>query len=480
MKKLNRIQKNKLIEGVKTAMLVLLFSSCLFSGYRIFDIYHKQTTSNNNWWGSYSPVTTGAYDDLSSNKEQNIFETIWSPELIMICDGDKRGAVPNGSDEFKSISVATNTVLHNVFYIAEEEKIQQTDDAEWKSAVKGNSVYLRYPAERFTTYDEMLYGTAGSRLSKIINSYDELVIAFDEKNQNTVTVFVLDKESDTAAKAVVASEAAKELFEAFEEYKTDGKSYVFAYELNLDSKNSDKPGFNSMMVVPTESIETGEIVIDIPKTYKAGLNFTKATDFMAELINIFGYNPNTIRQYVNSDDALIFVGETGSLSIDPEGRIEYKALGTNDGILLSDLGNTDVYGINSGICEIMTKVFRICGINVDNCDFEVKISQTVNPTVQSKKHEIWYDYFVDGKKIEFSKNPAVYAAVENGVLTEIKMQIKDIEKLNTQTEASGMFEAIDEFCAARKDITAINDAKLIYKYTENGEKIRAEWSIQGD
>lgn len=478
MKKLSRIQKTKVIENVKTTVLVLLFLVAFFLGYRIFEIYHDQTSSNNNWWGSYSPVTTGTYEDMPGQNEEDIFETLWSPEIIMTCGANGRNIVSNGTDEFKDISSAVGVLIKDAFYITDGSRISQTDDTEWKKALKSDSVYISYPAERFTVYDEALYGASDSELSKAIKSYTNMLITFEKNDEKSATVFIPENFSEKTIKVMVQSDAAKGIRSIAEKYQKDHKPYAFAHELNLDTQSGDKAVLDSMLLIPIEEIETDDIVVDVPKIYKAGLNFTKTTDFMAGLINIFGYNPNTVRQYVNSDDALIFVGETGSLSISPEGKIEYKALGTNEGIQLKRTGATELYDINKVIYEIMEEIFNLCGISMTDCDFEIKISQL--PSVLEKKQEMAFDYFVDGKKIEFSNIPAVYAVVENGVLTEIKMQINDIEKMNTKTAAPDVFEAIDKFCKDNRDVDKINEANLVYKYMGNGAEIKAEWSIQGE
>ncbi len=475
MKKLSRSQKNQLIERVKTVILVLLFLSCLYFGYLIFETYKEQAMIE-------SPVINtenlqNAYNDDSTTDSLALFKKLSQPKMILINGIQSRSFLPGNDADFNEVADEINT---NIFegYKLGEENITKVGRGEWETALKANSVYVKYPATRYIRYESDFYGIENRVLEGYIKGYTEALVV--PEKEMTATVFLRDSEQNTIAKIKFEKAEIKKVAEVINKYESDSKrNYAFACELNLDDEHGSGTILDSMICIPTTEIKKPNIRVDVPKRYKIGLDYTKTTEFTTDLANIFAYNPNTVRQYINSDDALVFVGETGNMSIYPDGRIEYKALGTKDGILLGSKGRTDVSGITEGIFNILKKVMIASGIDFEECNFDINFSNILHKADEDGKTELYFDYFVDGCRVSIKDEPSVITVVEDGVLTEFKMQVRNIERLETSTVVDNIFEDIDKYCAENPGERQITDSSLVYRFTDNGE-MHVQWEIKGE
>ena len=477
MKKISRIQKSKVIERVKTIVIVLLFFSCLFLSYQIFQTYRDQAAGDGLWGGINLSGESIGKEGGSNKNTVTLFNHLTEPSLILVNGVGGRSVIQALDKNFKVLSNISNSIVYDSYRLGSDRLSLESED-EWRTALKLNSVYMSYPANRSTWYESESYRIKNSGLSNILKNYSETLVV--PAGERTVTIFFRDKVSRKVVKARLDTEEAQRVSDILNEYNAQNeKKYTFAFELNLDEQTSGKASLNSMLLINTEKLEASDIVADVPKVYKMGLNFTKTTEFATELINIFGYNPNTVRQYVSSEDALTFVGENGSLSVYPEGKIEYKALGPNEGIFLADAGQTGVSAANSGLWSIMERVIMASGVHLDGSDFDIKFTNMPGSMATNERAEICLDYFVDGKKVIFNSTPAVYAAIEDGVLVEFRMQVKDIKKLASETTLDSILTEIDRFCAANPENKIISSSSIIYRYNNNGEEIKAMWQTIG-
>ncbi len=406
-----------------------------------------------------------------------LFKEFSKPELMIANTAQSRTKIDESSEAFEILAdVATELIV--AAYSPEAENFLETKPAEWQTALKANSIYLRYPSTHYFDVEAALYQGRLDKGFSAQNNYDEVVMV--PTGEDSFALFFRDRLRNQVAKKSQKSANAASVLKLLREYgMTKEKDFIFAYELNLDEENDGKAVLDSMLLINTKGVKAKSIVADIPKTYRAGLNFTRPTEFMTSLLKIFGYNPNTVRQYANSDNALIFVAETGSLSVYPDGRIEYKALGTNEGVALATSGQAQLQSVNSELCNIIEKIISLSGVGLENADFELKFTQMPQNVKFDQRTEINLDYFVDGKMVVFGADPAVYAVVENGRLVEIKMQVRDIKKLDNETTFENVFEEIDSFCETNSGCKTITAERIVYEYKKNGEEIRPQWQISG-
>lgn len=480
MKKLTRTQKSRLCEWAKTVTIVLLFFSCLFLCVKVFEIYRDQTVAGEQGGGVYLAAQTGVSDDNNDINTMKLFSRLSAPEMIVVNNVQSRMVVGEDTPEFLMAADAVNSAVSEL-YLMDSDEVEESDKTQWQSALGANSLYVRYPALRSTAYEADFYGADESALPAKLDSYKEMVFVPGGDGQS-VTVIAPDAKRDAYVKGMISGAAATALNEMVKKgFENEDRAYAFAYELNLDTQNAaGKVTLDPMILLPTAAEKSfAEIVADVPGIYKASMEGVRQTDFTRGLVNAFGYNPNTIRQYVNGDGTLIFVGETGTLSVHPDGLIDYRALAAGDGIMLSASADNDAYGVMSGLCRMIDRIMRLSEINPEDCDFVFKLTHMPD-NAQDPGQEIGFDYFVDGRMVEFEGAPAVKAVVEDGVLTEFAMQVKTIKKVENWGEVAGVFDAIDSFCEVNPQSTAVTSANVIYRYSGNGKETKAEWKIQGE
>ncbi len=478
MPKLTRNEKIKFTERAKTILIVLLVLSCLASGYYVFDMY-RDLDAVRSFWQNSDPVLTldGQQTYQGSQNTLKAFLKLSEPELILINKVDARGEISVDDEAFAEISEVVNDVIKETYFIPDSEFIMADMD-EWKAAVGTDSVYIRYAGMRSTAFEGELYKTPQNSLISVVDVYEEVCLVPDVKN-GFVTVYIPDKDYKNIVKIKLATKAVEKIDLLVKNcIDINSKAFAFAFELNLDNHLEAEVETSSMLVVPTTGKTVADIVVDVPRIYKTGLNFIKTTDFTMGLIDIFGYNQNTVRQYVNSEDALIFVGETGTLSVYPEGYIEYRTLGSSEGVVLDGQSGNGVYGVTSKLINMIDSINTISGVLPELNDSSLKLSSFSVTDVQTSAIRAEFDYYVDGCRVNFSTGPAITAIINGGVLTELKMHIKTLKKTESGTEMPPVLDELGKFVTSSPQTKFIESIEPVYKFRRSGEKILAEWEIQ--
>lgn len=478
MRKLTRNEKIKITERAKTILIVLLACSCLASGYYVFDMYRDLDVVRS-FWQSSDPVLSldGQNTNQGGQNTLKSFLKLSEPEIILINKADARGEISATGQNFAEISEVVNTVVKEAYFITESEIIM-TDMDEWKTIAGTDSLYIRYAGARATAFEGEFYKVSQNAFSAAVDVYDEVLLVPDVKN-GCVTVYIPDKDYKNIAKLRIATNAAEKIDLLIKNsVDISSKGCAYAFELNLDTRPEAEGKTMPMLVVPTVEKSVADIVVDVPRIYKTGLNFIKTTDFMVGLIDIFGYNQNTVRQYVNSEDVLIFVGETGTLSVYPEGYIEYRALGTNEGVMLDGQPGSGVHGVTTRLINMIDRINAISGVLPELNDSSLKISAFSVTNGQTPAIRTEFDYYVDGCKVSFSTEPAITAIINGGILTELKMQIKTVKKTESGTKMTALLDELEKLVAASPQTKLIKKANPVYKFRQDGEKILAEWEIR--
>ncbi|MBQ9757119.1 MAG: hypothetical protein IJW15_01720 [Clostridia bacterium] len=476
-RKMQRTEKKKWIERGKTAVIVFLVFCCVYFLYLLFDLYSEQISVENILWNSESLTLSEA--DRKSTDE--ILDDILAPEDIFINGGNAHQKILPEYPEYAQMVRVLGQNLHKV-YFAKAEDISVAKWEDWIGALGEYGVYVKYPVSHQSDFEGELLGAKNSAFQKNIRAYRDLILTTGVVVDTGVTVFAREEETDKIVKISLGEDSfgLRDIIK-----KSGGKNdagYMFAFELNLNEENtknsSQGVSFDSMLMIPSGNVEIEGIVFDVPRRYRGGTSFTGTTEVTGGLTGLFGFNPNTIRQYANSDGALMFVGETGSLSVHPGGRIEYKSLSENEGIPLLHNGQGAANSmVLSGVFALAEKTFDICGMSDEKHEAKLKMTRLEKVVGGSTKFN--FDYFVDENRVNFGDGPAMYAVVKNGVLIEFKIQIKTIEKIGDKKDCGDMFDAIDSFLKANAKVNKIFYGCAVYNYTEDKKDTFGAWEIQG-
>ncbi len=477
MKKMLPGDRKKWIERGKSLLLISLAICCFGLLHSVLDLYRGQVSIRTIFWGSENSSVDSKAETLSS---QNVVSTFWKwsePDVIMTNCAGNRDLILKGNVEYGKVVESINMIMREA-YSQKETAFEKVTAQQWKSALDGNSVYVRYPSVRPVNFDLQFYETKETAFLKNVTAYSETIFIPNVSSERGVSVLIKDGASGKHVKITTDAETTvlKNVIRNTSDNQTG--SYSFAYE--EASQNIGGVSLNEMIVIPPSGQGANTVVVKVPRVYQGGINFTRTTEFATGLINLFGYNPNTIRQYANSDGAIMFVGETGSLSVHPQGKIEYKALGENEGISLGQSGQmgTGAYSVVSGLSALVERVFALCGVSDEKHNADLKL--TAFPDTLLEQMVFKFDYFVDGHRVVIDEDSAVRAVVKNGVLTELKIWVKAIEKTEEMNQCEEIFTAMNTFCEQNPKCRVIKDVRLIYKPTEDEKETYAVWEIRGE
>jgi len=97
---------------------------------------------------------------------------------------------------------------------------------------------------------------------------------------------------------------------------------------------------------------------------------------------------------------------------------------------------------------------------------------------QTSAIRVEFDYYVDDCRVNFLNSPAITAIINDGVLTELKMQIKTVKKTENDTHMTALLDEIDEFVGKNPQTKLIDYAKTTYKFSQSGDELSVEWDIR--
>ena len=458
MKKLNRSEKAKLVERVKTAVICVLFVCSLYFGYHIIGLYRDQTINSDSWWGAQSSAVAEG-DVLKDETAPQILQKLSAPQMIAVKFDDGRWVKNVTNSDFDTLAGEIDLLILDA-YSRGAESTRKVGENEWIQILGENSVYAQYSYNRSPVYEHVLFDGKNQEIKNNIGVYNSVAVLEDNiffkclKTGNVVQVNLSRPIN----------------LEGVEKSGSEGK---FAFELDLNEPDGSAV-VNRDVLLPINPIQPRELGISVPRVYTAGLNYTRVTEFTSGIINIFGYNPNTIRQYVGDDGSLIFVGETGTLSMSPGGILGYKALGKTEGINLSSSQNGQKGAVIYNLYGIVERILAKSGLDAENRNFDLILTQLPSSIDVDTTLTYRMDYFVDGIRVEHSDGAGVYALVENGILTDFRINIKDIDLTDSQNEMESVFAALEKTTTIQK-VTAVTP---LYKMDDRGAY--AVWSVKGE
>lgn len=486
MRELTRGEKSKIRERAKTFLIVLLLLCCIFFAYNIYEIYGYRL--------NLTPVGgEGLFggDTASVNNVTELTDKILQPEMILVNEAGRHRLIESSNDSFSVAADAVSSLISSVNKNGTQITFSEVDEKVWRSFLKAGSLYLKYPVVWSNSIAGELDETRDKAAEAKLGAYEEVLAVPDTGGEETL-LLLPNITNGKIIKIAVQGTETDALAEIIKKESTGkNQNVIFAYELNFDKGSAVKNEadvtvpLEPMIVIPTVTEKTADIIVDVPKLYKMSLeDITKLSSFTNGLINVFGYNINTVRQYVSHNGAFIFVGETGSLSIYPQGYIEYKSLDADSGVQLAALEGADLtlYAEINGVKSFIEKILQLSGLS-ENGAAELRLTNNIKEIKSDTGAEslvIGFDYFVDGKKVKFSEGCAIEAVVDGGMLVEYKMQLRDIVKSGDKTDVQPFFEAMSDFNKKNEGITRIKSGKLVYSFDENGKEATAEWEIQGE
>lgn len=460
---------NRVWERFKTVLLVLLCVLCaVFTYFLVNSGVMKESIY------SFSPYRIGSEAVSSEFVSENVltsFTAFSEPELILIGKGDSRSALSTENPGYKKTVEAINRVLNGLH---SPDTVYSTiapgSDAE--SEILNAQFFIRYPCAHSVAFDASFAGIKDSEFLKHVRQYQNLFIAENGSEQKITVYIPNDDGSCVKAESPVASSVLSEVLSDLANFT--GTEYVFSYDY-ADSFIADT-AFAALTAVPRDSVRASTIRCGIPWNFAHDLSFMRSTEFVNRLLSTFGFNPNTIQQYTDQYGVLVFVGAEGTLSINPNGTVDYKRLSAS----AAKTDNSDVYTPTDEFMRIIDKVFKLCDINISSADFKLKFTQI---SAQTNTSETFFgiDCYVDGNRVITNDGNAIEVEIADGTIKRLRMCVRNIEKTDDETDCGTAADAVRKYTAENSDASEISDIRCVYdaKSTDGGE-VSAEWRINGE
>lgn len=476
VKTLTRSQKKKLIETVKTILIVVLCVCCVQCMMRVVELYRGESAPNGVFWGNdAAKMQPNAEKENAENK----YRRLAAPDIVMLKHSRGRYVFETSDEGYGELIKMIEMGIKDMHVQAVSDYTKNTDE-DWKKALDGSGLYVKFGCAKNSAFEAQLLNVPESGLEANAAKYSEIIFVPDSMSDN-VKAFV--RTDDTKEVFSVMCRVQHKIFDEVAKKISEGaeKNSVFAYELNLDKEEGHSLILDSMIMLPVGEQKANLVVSEIPANYKEGIKFNQTSEFSVNLISAFGYNPNTIRRYADSEGKLILVSETGTISVRPSGQIEYKALSENDGVsmLVSGKSRSDAYSIVESVSTLTQNILAVSGAGNEKNRATLKITEYPDLSNLSEIR-IKMDYFVDNLRVKFGNKEAVEAVIKNGILAEYRINVKTIERLEEERVCDDVLTAVDDFCEKNKDCKKITASSLVYEVNEDGKEASAVWEIKGE
>lgn len=258
----------------------------------------------------------------------------------------------------------------------------------------------------------------------------------------------------------------------------------FALEGNMDIKDdvmqANVPLLAPFVVLDTAStadVKTSSIISKNPLIGDA------ASLNKENVVRSFNCSPQSIHRYTTRDGTVVYLENDATLKLHKSGLIEYTALDANRGIRLigTEEDDSPYESLNAAI-KFTEKIWNYA---LPGKELNVCVSSNLLDT-DGQSFVFYFDYYYEGTPVfvsvestSFDKvNHAVEIKMQNGVLTQFRLYLRDFEKQETNKENITIYQAIDEVAKKVEGEILIDDIFLCYPDNGSGEEQDASWAVK--
>lgn len=339
--------------------------------------------------------------------------------------------------------------------------------------------YVNYPVAVTPEFFGHILGIEETRALSGLSAVRDFFIL--PAGRQSVEFLALDYEKGEVMRYSVGYEGALELIDILKEsaanVSTD-QSCTLALQMNMDIESPDA-------LVKTKTLLDSFLVLDSASTAVSHREEILSINPIGEeipesIIKRFGFNPDSIRRYVDSMGTVIYLENDSSLKIYKNGLIEFEALDPSFGIPLE--GGQSLYGALNGAIRFSGQVYSDSGA-------EDKFNMNVADDLlfeSGGEMNFGFDYYYEGTPItarfesESGKmNHAAEIKVVEGSIVKFKMLLREYDKTGREKEIMNIYGAIDKVALLYDESERavwINDMFLSYEETGESEVLSPVWS----
>lgn len=400
-----------------------------FGSYFLPDGYRYLTTS----FRTHILNTIQRLFDNDSNKglSQNM-KVLFQPEKIIINHSGNRVVFQRGNYEFDTIKKLSDDFLGQVLLEQYAIKAKETVSVEtYHALLKGKTIYVDYGKNcDFDLFSSVVHNQNNNPLTEDIGVLSEFVIGLHDSVMNDVSLYIPDQKSHNIYRYVIETDKSA-LDTKIKEYLNKVSPAMvpsYSFELNFHKEQE-----NSVAKVLFEPLVLLDLMpVSMPPIEMVGMaeeNRARYDELTDEFLNMFSVNTRTMRRYTDLDDARVFVENNATLTLYPNGLLEYQAVQGSRGLDISRSTDRTQYDVFQAVADAIDFVTELCSLLPDSYFEHLQIStHLVNSQDRQNAYKLSFDYYINGAPVRHKTESGYSATIEmevtEGYLTSYRQHLK--------------------------------------------------------
>lgn len=377
------------------------------------------------------------------------------PQKIVLNQANQRAVLYNDNESYGRFYEKAEDLMRSLFTGAAAVKSRETVSMnDYCAVLKGNSIYFDYG----NLYDYRLFsvsicGETKNELSNDFSVVRECMISLDDNVLNNVVFYMKDYKSGNMIRYVVDKNN-KEFGDELKNYfltKQSDATLNYSFELNFHKQeNSDgalsKLMFDPLILFNLVAADCRAITPEQPMRQSWTEMEAGRTN---AILNAFQINPMTMRKYTNLTNAKVFVENNATLSLSPDGYLQYQAVKGWQGLPITkteEKGGSDIYtAVLAAVNFVHSLNEEFLGESLSSLRFS---SDLIEDGAQGS-YTITFDTCAAGLPVlqinpeTGEKEHYITIMIENGYLKYYSQSLKQYRAANTSEQLTPVISAVD-------------------------------------
>ena len=408
-----------------------------------------------------------------------LHETMFMPEKIVSAESiSERSVYSGGEENFFILNDFSKNILKSLF--TEAEETTEVSGIEYCDTVKGRVLYVEYPVnipvKVLGHLCEINVSSVFSEIS-VVNGFAAV------PSDSGCFVYMRDISTGKILRYSIPFDSRK-LATVISDYALPGGDFMTAFELGFykreDMVFEQKISFEPFVLIDTSKETLRNQVIRAKAPFGETEPSDISLDAIGKIVSAFGYNPNTIRRYTDSEGTLVLIEDYSTIKLYTNGVLEFTTTTPKKGINMqihsvSFASPQNVLDTIDSLTEILGGVWNALDMG-DMPDIRLGSEITDNYS----DYRLSFDYRFDGNPVILSYGDAKHAIeleIKDNLLTFMKVYIRGYESAGEECENIPTSDALDRFCEVPDINPDAEDMFLGYIDYGTSGKIYTHWNI---
>lgn len=464
-------------EHFKTVILVLLvFSSIILTVNKWFS--EKLWPDGYNFFSNLTNYFS--FGDKTDDKTYYLSkENISNPSKIIVNGNELRSIYKHTSLEYNSMLSDVKEILKNGLSCESFEEISQEN---WTNALKKASIYISYPvaydSKTFSAIMDCGVGDFG------ISHMQEFIIAAGDNITGKPHLLIKDASNTEKISDITLNTNSLNIDKLISTYATSSVGeYPYSFELNFDKTNDAIE--QKIVLEPQVLLSIGQVSNPSATCINYFEDISSDRQLYNRFLKAFGYNTTNLRKNVNLDNSIVFVENYSSVTMHPDGYLEYRSIDDTKGINLGTGVNSTFYDSFIDCIEFVNNIWDTA---CSELNMDINLS-SVN-VEGNNSFKLTIDYYANGMEVvsrlaktesHDKMNHAIEITVKNSKIVSYKQIVRGYSINSDMAECGSAIEALDILMAndtIKSD--TIEDLYLAYNQIENSSLCVPYWVAKTD